>query len=82
MSAILVPTLTGGASATVITGGIGTAILKLLKRVAADAVREGTQDIADEVNGLREDLTTVREDVAYLKGVTQNGQPKQPGAAA
>ena len=98
-STVVLPMLAGGGSATVITTGIGTAVVRVLKRVAADVVRDGTKDIRDEVaavkvklasetggnsHGLRQainemqsDLTTVREDVAFLKGAAAGKQAAQ-----
>lgn len=52
-SSVLLPLLTGGGSATVITSGVGAVVVKTLKRVATQAVHDGTEDIRDDVNSLK-----------------------------
>lgn len=74
--------LIGGSSATVISTGAGALVLRQLKRVAADAVREGVQTLTDDVaafklkfaaetggnsNGLRQAVNTIGRDVSDLK---------------
>lgn len=61
MSAILAPMLAGGGSAAAVVTSIGALLSKLFKGVAVQAVLDGTKDI-------RSDISTVKEDVAFLKG--------------
>lgn len=53
MSAILLPTITAGGSAAVITTTVGTVVTRILKRVAADVVRDAIQAVAEDVTDLK-----------------------------
>jgi outer membrane murein-binding lipoprotein Lpp len=61
-SSVLLPILTGGGSATVITTGIGTLIVKILKRIATDVAKDVLSGVAKE-----EDVKAIASDVTDLK---------------
>jgi hypothetical protein len=62
LSTVLVPILTGGGSATVITTGMGTIVARILKRIAGDVAREALAGVAKE-----SDLKAIASDVTDLK---------------
>jgi 6-phosphofructokinase len=62
MSSWIVPTLTSGGAATVITSGIGGLVVRTLKRVASEVVNDALKGLAKE-----NDLKAVASDVTDLK---------------
>lgn len=75
MSSILLPILTGGASGTVLTTGVGTVAVRFLKRVAKDVVGEAVSGVAKEadVKAIQADVTDLKVKLASETGGNSNG---------
>lgn len=74
-ASIFLPILTGGASGTVLTTGIGTIVLKALKKVAKDAVSEALVGVAkeDDLKAVASDVTALKVKFASETGGNSNG---------
>lgn len=62
ISSVIVPVLTGGASATVFTTGVGAVVVRALKRIAKEVVHDALSGVAKE-----DDLKAIASDVTEFK---------------
>lgn len=75
LSNVLVPLLTGGGAATVVTSGVGAFVVKALKRIAAEIVHDAVSGLAKEsdVRGVATDLTDLKVKFASEVGGNSGG---------
>jgi hypothetical protein len=72
---VILPVLTGGGSATVITTGAGALVVRTLKRIAKEVVSDALAGVAkeDDVKAIATDVNTMKLKLAAETGGNSNG---------